>query len=401
MSEEAKIFGGRWRVVDLLGRGGQGVVYRVEDTSGGVFNPVALGDALHEFERVHSNRQERARSAKEITDVLTLLLKSQRLPTAALKELLPIDEAEAADAKAAFARMKNEIATLTGVTHPALIRVFESDLDHGWFVMEYFRNGPMSKQPGRFKGQVTEALHALRPVVEAVRELHKKGIVHRDVKPDNIFVGDDGHLVLGDCGLAIKLQNQERLTLTFENVGTRDYQPPWTYGTRVENVKPNFDVFGLAKLLWAMISGRPRFPLEDFDIEPHDLRKMFPDEPGVMFIHRILKKCIVRREPQCAITDAGELLHEIDEAIRAMRSGAQVPGATKMRCRFCGIGSYAKADNFAAFGNSPGGGPRHFYCCDHCGHLEIFAYLGKKTPPGMERVLIRCYATTVRLLLSD
>ena len=300
-----------------------------------------------------------------------------------LKELLPIDEAEAADAKTAIARMKNELGTLTSVSHPALIKVLASDLDHGWFVMEYFRNGPMSKQPNRFKGKVAEALHAFRPLVEAVSELHKKKTVHRDIKPDNIFVGDDGRLVLGDCGLAIKLENQDRLTLTFENVGTRDYQPPWTYGMRVEDVKPNFDVFGLAKLLWSMISGRPRFPLEDFEVEPHDLRKMFPDEPGVLFVHRIFKKCIVRREPQCKIPDAGALLADVDSAIRALITGAQVPSATsKMRCRFCGIGSYSKISNFQATGSSTIGQTSNFYACDHCGHLEAFVRLGNQAPPA-------------------
>src|SRR5207249_4897538 len=116
------------------------------------------------------------RSAREITAVLKLFLESESLPVAALKELLPIDEAEAANAETAFARMKNELATLTGTIHPGLIQVLASDLDHRWFVMEYFRNGPVSKDPNRFKGQVLNSLLALRPLVEAVSELHDKNI---------------------------------------------------------------------------------------------------------------------------------------------------------------------------------------------------------------------------------
>ena len=66
--------------------------------------------------------------------------------------------------------------------------------------------------------------------------------------------------MLGDCGLAIKMENQDRITMTFENVGTRDYQPPWSYTMPLQDVKPSFDVFSLGKLLWAMVSGKPRFP---------------------------------------------------------------------------------------------------------------------------------------------
>ena len=107
-------------------------------------------------------------------------------------------------------------------------------------------------------------------------------------------------------------------------------------------MKPNFDVFGLAKLLWAMISGKPRFPLEDFDIAPHDLRGMFPDNPNVLYVHRIFRKAIVRREEECQLADGSALLADIDEAILALESGGQLPRQdSNLRCRFCGIGTYS------------------------------------------------------------
>jgi len=177
MPDEAKTFGGRWRVVDRLGKGGQGVVYKVADMEGVPVQRdqvLALQEGLRGiWGEIHQMSPDVEKFAPLVTALRTITLPPVGT-FAALKELLPIDEAEAADAETAFARMKNELATLTGVSHPALIKVLGSDLDHGWFVMEYFRNGSMSKQPGRFVGKVAKALNAFRPLVEAVNELHKK-----------------------------------------------------------------------------------------------------------------------------------------------------------------------------------------------------------------------------------
>jgi serine/threonine protein kinase len=251
--------------------------------------------------------------------------------------------------------------------------------------MEYFPKGPLSSHLTRYQGQVLEALKAFRFVVDAVAELHRANLVHRDIKPDNVFVAEDDRLVLGDCGLAIKLEDEERLTRTFENVGTRDYQPPWSYGMRLEDVKASFDIYSLAKLLWAMVSGRPRFPLWYFDEAPHDLRTQFPENPEVMFVHRILERCVVQRESNVRLADASALLEEVDIAIDASQKGAQLPTeARKMRCRFCGLGVYGKADNFHVSGNLANGLKltHEYYVCDNCGHLETFVWSGDTRPGG-------------------
>src|SRR5207244_9836984 len=119
-------------------------------------------------------------------------------PRAALKELLPIDEA--VNAKTAIERMNSELETLKAVRHPSLIRVLDQRLEERWFVTEYFKNGPLSNHLERYKGRVLDALRAFRLLVEATAALHEAGIVHRDIKPENVFIADDDRLVLGDCG---------------------------------------------------------------------------------------------------------------------------------------------------------------------------------------------------------
>ena len=373
-----------WRVLRSLGRGGQGEVYEVDDVTDvpvGQSQTVTFAELLSKFDRVRSNRQARDEAAKEIVNSVRGIVKETNLPRGAMKELLPIDDA--ANSQTARARMKNEIEIARSVQHSALVKILDVEHDGLRFVMEFFPDGPLANSLDLFRGNVLGALRAVRPVVDAVGVLHRKGVVHRDIKPDNVFLGADQCLVLGDLGLAIKLDGRERLTNTFENVGTRDYQPPWTYALRFEDVKPNFDVFGLAKLLWAMISGRLRFPLEDFDIAPHDLRGMFPDDPNVLYVHRIFRKAIVRREEECQLADGSALLADIDEAILALESGGQLPRQdSNLRCRFCGIGTYSSISDFGGGNFSDPSDRHHFYNCDSCGHVESFLWRKNQPPPA-------------------
>ena len=374
----------KWRVLRSLGRGGQGEVYEVDDVTDlpvGESQVANFAELLAEFDRTHHNRVERDKTTEKIVRSVRGIVKETNLPRGAMKELLPIDDA--VNSQAARARMRAEIEIARSVQHPALVRILDVDESGMCFVMEFFSGGTLANNLNLFQGNVLGALRAVRPIVDALAVLHRAGVVHRDIKPDNVFLRTDQNLVLGDFGLAIKLDNRERLTDTFENVGTRDYQPPWTYSSRLEDVKPNFDVFGLAKLLWAMISGRPQFPLEDFNVDPHDLRSMFPDNSDVLYVHRIFEKAIVRREPQCQLADGRELLADVDGAIRALESGGQLPRkGSNLRCCFCGIGTYSSISDFDSGGFSDPSDRRYFYRCDSCGHIESFLWRKDQPPPA-------------------
>lgn len=377
-------WGGTWVEIERLSSGGQGAVYKVANIKllfSEEDNAIKIKAALREFETERMMAQLTIDKVQPLIDAIRQIADPVDAQLGALKELLPADQA--IDPETAKARMKIELETLRAISHPALVKVLDDDVASGWFVMEYFKNGSLARHLDRFKGDVLGALRAIKPIVEAVSELHKKSRVHRDVKPDNVFIADDGHLVLGDCGLVFSPDEQSRLTRTRQNVGTRDYQPPWTYSQRIDDVKPTFDVFGLVKLLWAMVAGEPAFPLEDFDQPPHDLRAKFPGNSDVEFLHQVFKKCIVRRENQCSIPDAGALLNELDVIITAIQAGAVVPSMTgTMRCRFCGVGVYKKANEFAVVGNKQWNFERRYYVCDNCGHLEFFVHTDNKVPPA-------------------
>ena len=86
-------------------------------------------------------------------------------------------------------RIKKEIAVMQENLHPNLLKVLDADPDSKWFVSKYYSNETLDKPRNRdrFTGDLAKSLRALRPLVQGVSELHKRGIVHRDIKPQNIF----------------------------------------------------------------------------------------------------------------------------------------------------------------------------------------------------------------------
>jgi serine/threonine protein kinase len=305
----------------------------------------------------------RQEGAEALLAIMAKVVAQEQAPLGALKVLHPIADSTAATK--ARERMAREVEVLKKLEHPALVRILEANPSEQWFVMEYFGRGTLEGHLGRTRGELLTSLARFRPLVEATAKLHGAGFVHRDIKPGNIFVRDDDQLVLGDFGLVINPQQSDpRLTDTYENVGSRDWMPGWAMGMRREDVRPTFDVFGLGKVLWSLVSGRSRLQLWYHHDPEFELETMFPGNRAMPWARRILDKCIVERERDC-LPDAGKVLAEVDLVIDALTHGAQVLGNIPSRCWVCGIGEYTGVvrDDPSEF----------IRTCNYCGHMQSFA----------------------------
>ena len=383
----ARIYGRRWRVIREIGRGGQGIVYEVEDTL--VLN--TEDDLLYRLKIVLSKAMvpisdhDTEVTRRELIQLIREIAATSS-PRAALKELLPPDES--VNKKTALARMKSEIETIHKISHPSLLPILDDNIDDRWYVTRFFSGGTLASKPDLYQNRVLDSLRALRPIVEAVARLHQVDVVHRDIKPANVFIDQEDHLVLGDFGLAFKRESTDRLTETFENVGSRDWMPGWAMGLRLTDVQPNFDVFSLGKVLWAMISGRQILPLW-YHREPRfNLGEMFPDNESIVFVQKILDRIVVEKPTDC-LTNATELLASVDWTIEALTMKFRIVGGDLIRkCLVCGKGSYKKIVDYDYnrqhnFGLNVISKPKfRIFVCDGCGHSQLFYSIDGNRPPA-------------------
>jgi serine/threonine protein kinase len=156
-------------------------------------------------------------------------------------------------AREGFVKEAQRQARVAG-DHVVRIVTWNFEAEKPFVVMEYMPRGSLAKEVEQRGGfTVIEAIDAVRRIAVGLADLHAKGVIHRDVKPGNVLVGNDGRLLLSDLGLAA--------TMTFTEfvqarglVGTEGYAAPEQYQGLAF---PQSDVFALGKILRELILSRP------------------------------------------------------------------------------------------------------------------------------------------------
>ncbi|MGW1234513.1 protein kinase domain-containing protein [Streptomyces californicus] len=220
MSEEAptgRVIDGRFTLVERLGSGGMGMVWRARD------------EALHR----------------------DVALKEVRPPDPALAEYDP------EGARTLRARVLREARALARVDHPNVVTVHHivdpGEDGYPWIVMELVAGSSLHDRLAAGPLEPADAAELGRGVLSALRAAHACGIQHRDVKPANVLLRRDGRPVLTDFGIAA-IRESTSLTMTGALIGSPDYiAPERIRGTEGD---PSSDLWSLGMLLYVAVEGR-------------------------------------------------------------------------------------------------------------------------------------------------
>lgn len=341
---------GKWIPLKELGQGGQGTVYLAvqQQEFQEVYN--RSSPALREFISPSHTQQEWVlmRNAQEA--LRSLLDYDSNYTVVALKVLND-------PTKKALERSKKEVQVLRDTNHPGLITLVDSDESHEWIAFEYCSGGTLEQHIDRFKGKPLDAVRALCPIAEALQKLHDAGVVHRDIKPGNLFFRSSGDLVLGDCGLAFDADfDQSRITSTSEKVGTREFMPTWIPFGKIdsEHLNPSFDVFGFAKVLWSMIAGDLHLHLHYYDQEQYNLIRRCKHDLNMHHVNEgFLRHYMCQFEKDMSSESFVRCLYNLKRRLEA---------ETRRKCQLCELGRYCGS---LTVGNA--GSTR--IECNRCGHI--------------------------------
>ena len=234
-------------------------------------------------------------------------------------------------------RLRREARHTAQLAHPAIVQVFDLVEDHDgsdWIVMERVAGAPLSNLLRLGPLEVDEALHYGRQIAEGLAAAHDQGIVHRDLKTENVMVLPDGRVKILDFGIAKQLgfsstsPSQDDLSRTGEILGTsRAMAPEQAQGV---GVGPRSDLFSLGVLLYESLSGKSPFraatPLLTLtrvvSHQPQPIGELvqdLPDELGDL-IGRLLSKA-----PELRPADATEVATLLGHLIDERRSGTHQP----------------------------------------------------------------------------
>ena len=228
-------------------------------------------------------------------------------------------------------RFQREIRLAAQLQHPNILPVYDSGATDGvlWYTMPYVEGDTLRgrlRRRGRFS--VTEAVPVLQDLARALAYAHRRGVVHRDVKPENVMLGGD-YVLLADFGVAkaIEPTGDPLLTIAGGIVGTPAYMAPEQVGAE-PTLDHRADLYALGVVAYELLVGEPPFTglelgpllIAHATREPVPLSARRPDVP--VALAEIVARCL-RKEPGERWSSADALSH----ALRTSASGGVVAAA--------------------------------------------------------------------------
>jgi len=263
---------GRYEILDKLGQGAMGIVYKARDPNIGRI--VALKTMTHSANLPEEQRKEYAK------------------------------------------RFFREAQSAGALQHPNIVTIYDMDEDDGipFIAMEYIEGKSLSKIIEE-RGQipVLEAVSIIKQVAQGLSFAHEKGIVHRDIKPDNILVDRNGRAVVTDFGIAHL--EESNLTRTGEVLGTPFFMSPEQI--LEGKLDRRSDLFSLGVVFYLMLTGRRPFKGETISSICYHIVHTVPDPlpedfsipmPLLSILNKLLEK-----DPDKRYSSGKDLISDLEK----------------------------------------------------------------------------------------
>src|SRR5262245_43051882 len=163
--------------------------------------------------------------------------------------------------KAHLKRFRREAEAAAGLDHPSIVPIYEVGERDGscYFSMKFVEGGQLDEVVRRSPMSIRQAVELIAKVARTVHYAHEHGILHRDIKPGNVLLDAKGEPHLTDFGLARLVECESSVTHTLDVLGTPSYMAPEQAMGNNAAVSSMTDVYGLGAVLYQLLTGQPPF----------------------------------------------------------------------------------------------------------------------------------------------
>src|SRR5213596_515203 len=287
---------GHYEILEEIGRGGMGVIYRA--------------------------RQQHSRRIVAVKRILAHQVNSHET----------------------LVRFRREAEAVASLDHPNILPIYEvSESEEGlpFFSMKFATGGSLRAAASALRNKPRECARLIAKVARAIAYAHSKGVLHRDLQPGNILLDENGEPMVSDFGLAKWLDQNSDLTRTLETLGTPGYIAPEQTECPAEKLTSAADIYSLGAILFYLLAARPPFVGANVLCVIHQaaatpaprLRSLVPSLDRDL--ETIVARCL-EPDPNARYQSAGALAEDLDhwlrhEPIRARRTGVFTRGRKWVR----------------------------------------------------------------------
>ncbi len=272
-----------YEILECVGRGGMGVVYRARQTA------------------------------------LDRIVAVKTMSSVAIAPIHSDSDLEAAD----VLRFRREAETAATLKHPNIVAIHDVGESNGlhYITMDFLSGKTLSEMVRESSLPPKQAAYNLAKIAGAMEVAHRSGILHRDLKPSNVIFDGDDNPVVTDFGLAKRIDDDSNQTMSGQVLGTPSFMPPEQASGQIDKIDQRSDVYALGGVLYAMLTGRPPFRsdsavatvmqvIDESPVAPRQLNSKIPQD-----LETICLKCL-EKSPKNRYASAAEIVEECDRFLQ-------------------------------------------------------------------------------------